>query len=140
MPRVAIALGSNLGDRKANIAAAIKGLRNLSTEGEPFLTAKLYDTSPQDCPPESPRFLNTAVDFHYTGDNPLTLLEQTQHLEQSLGRESNPIRNSPRIIDIDILLFGDQTLRDPRLEIPHPRIRERPFVLLPLREVRPEFS
>ena len=139
MPRVAIALGSNLGDRRANIAAAIAELRKIATPGEPFLTASLHDTAPQDCPPDSPRFLNTAIDLHYAGNDPLELLAQTQALETRLGREPNPVRNSPRIIDIDILLFCDVELDHPLLQLPHPRISERPFVYLPLREIRPDF-
>lgn len=139
MPRVAIALGSNLGDRAANIAAATAALRALATPGEPFLTASLHDTAPQDCPPDSPRFLNTAIDLHYPGDDPLQLLQETQAIERALGREPNPVRNAPRTIDIDILLFGDISLKHPHLELPHPRIRERPFVLNPLREIRPDY-
>jgi 2-amino-4-hydroxy-6-hydroxymethyldihydropteridine diphosphokinase len=136
MPRVAIALGSNLGDRAANIAAANAALLALATPGEPFLTASLHDTAPQDCPPGSPRFLNTVIDLHYPGTDPLALLAETQAIERALGREPNPLRNAPRVIDIDILLFGDISLNNPALELPHPRIRERPFVLLPLREIR----
>lgn len=139
MPRITIALGSNLGDRQANIAAAIRGLRKISLSGKPFLTASLHDTTPLNCPPDSPRFLNTVVEFTYSGNDPLELLDLTQALETKLGREANPVRNAPRIIDIDILLFGETTLDHPRLTLPHPRIRERPFVLLPLQEIRPEF-
>ncbi|MGJ8632885.1 MAG: 2-amino-4-hydroxy-6-hydroxymethyldihydropteridine diphosphokinase [Luteolibacter sp.] len=136
MPRVAIALGSNIGDREANIAAATAALRELATASEPFLTASLHDTAPQDCPEDSPRFLNTVVDFHYSGTDPLELLGKTQSIEQALGREPNPVRNAPRVIDVDILIFGEITLDHPRLQLPHPRIAERPFVLLPLREIR----
>lgn len=136
MPRVAIALGSNLGNREEHIAAAIVELRKIASSTEPFLTATLYDTDPQNCPPDSPRFLNTAVDFDYPGTDPLNLLQQTQAIEKKLGREPQPIRNAPRIIDIDILLFGDLRLDHPELQLPHPRIHERPFVLNPLREIR----
>lgn len=139
MPRVAIALGSNLGDRSANIAAAIAELRKIATSGEPFLSASLHDTEPQNCPDDSPRFLNTAIVFHYSGDDPLALLEITQAIETKLGRTPNPARNAPRIIDIDILLFGETKLEHPRLILPHPRICERPFVLIPLREILPDF-
>lgn len=138
MPRVAIALGSNLGDRSANIAAATAELRKIATPGEPFLTASLHDTAPQDCPPDSPRFLNTVIDLHYAGQDPLELLALTQAIEIRLGRDPNPIRNAPRIIDIDILLFGEVELDHPMLRLPHPRIAERPFVYLPLREIRPD--
>jgi 2-amino-4-hydroxy-6-hydroxymethyldihydropteridine diphosphokinase len=136
MPRVTIALGSNLGDRAANITAAINALRELAVSNEPFLTASLYDTSPMDCTPGSPRFLNTVIEMAYPENDPLGLLEKTQAIETLLGRDANPIRNSPRIIDIDILYFGDVILNHPRLELPHPRISERPFVLVPLRQIR----
>jgi 2-amino-4-hydroxy-6-hydroxymethyldihydropteridine diphosphokinase len=136
LPRVAIALGSNLGDRAANLAAAIAALRKLATPGETFLTASLYDTAPQDCPPDSPRFLNTVIDLDYPGSDPLALLAETQAIERALGREPNPTRNAARVIDIDILLFGEISLKHPALELPHPRIAGRPFVLLPLREIR----
>lgn len=139
MPRAAIALGSNLGDRAANLAAATAALRALATPGEPFLTASLHDTAPQHCPPDSPHFLNTVIDLHYSGSDPLELLGKTQAIERALGRTPNPVRNAPRVIDIDILLFGEVTLKHPALELPHPRISERPFVLLPLRELRPDY-
>jgi len=139
MPRVAIAIGSNLGDRHANLSAAIAELRKIATPGEPFLEASLHDTGPQGCPPGSPRFLNTVIDLHYSGEDPLELLEKTQALERRLGRAANSVRNAPRLIDIDILLFGETTLTHPALRLPHPRIHERPFVLLPLQEIRPDF-
>jgi len=136
MPRVAIALGSNIGDRESNIAAAIEALRTIASPSEPFLTASLYDTEPVDCPQDSPRFLNTAVDFHYPQNEPLELLRLTQAMELKLGRQLVTVRNAPRVIDIDILLFGEISLDHPDLQLPHPRIQERPFVLLPLREIR----
>jgi 2-amino-4-hydroxy-6-hydroxymethyldihydropteridine diphosphokinase len=138
MPRIAIALGSNLGDRGANIAAAISRLREIASPGTPFLTASIHDTEPKDCPPGSPRFLNTAVAFDYPGSDPLELLGITQAIEVDLGREPNPTRNAPRLIDIDILLFGETVLDHPLLQLPHPRIDERPFVHLPLREILPD--
>ncbi len=138
MPRVAIALGSNLGDREANITAAIGLLRGIAHPDTPFLTASIYDTEPKDCPADSPRFLNTAVAFDYPGNDPLILLSQTQAMESLLGRDPNPVRNAPRIIDIDILTFGEMKFNHPSLELPHPRISERPFVYLPLREILPD--
>lgn len=136
MPRVAIALGSNLGNRHANIAAATEALRKLAKPDEPFLTASLHDTAPCDCPPNSPRFLNTVIEMEYAGADPLALLDQTQAIERKLGRKANPVRNAPRTIDIDILLFGETVFEHDRLTLPHPRIAERPFVLIPLREIR----
>lgn len=137
MPRVAIALGSNIGQREQNIAAAISALKQLATPEEPFLEASLHDTPPQNCPPGSPRFLNTVIEFDYSGNDPLELLEKTQELERKLGRQKSPIRNAPRVIDIDILFFGETKLDHPRLKLPHPRISERPFVFLPLSEICP---
>lgn len=136
LPRVAIALGSNLGDRHANIAAAISALRKISAGDKPFLEASLYDTAPDNCPAGSPRFLNTAVEFDYPGEDPLLLLKETQKIERKLGREKIPVRNAPRTIDIDILHFGEMRLDHPDLQLPHPRINQRPFVFLPLREIR----
>ncbi|MFD2257054.1 2-amino-4-hydroxy-6-hydroxymethyldihydropteridine diphosphokinase [Luteolibacter algae] len=135
MPRVALALGSNLGNRHANIAAAIEELRKVSSAGEPFLEASLHDTPPQNCPPNSPRFLNTVIELHYPGNDPLELLDITQTIEIKLGRQPNPVRNAPRVIDIDLLTFGSIKLNHPRLILPHPRIKERPFVTIPLSEI-----
>jgi 2-amino-4-hydroxy-6-hydroxymethyldihydropteridine diphosphokinase len=140
MPRVAIALGSNLGNRQENIVAAIAELRKISCSNEAFLVASLHDTEPLNCPPNSPRFLNTVIDLHYKGDNPLELLALTKSIEKKLGREPNPIRNAPRTIDIDLLHFGDTILNHPDLILPHPRIQERPFVLNPLKEIRPSYA
>ncbi|QTN31711.1 2-amino-4-hydroxy-6-hydroxymethyldihydropteridine diphosphokinase [Akkermansiaceae bacterium] len=138
MPLVAIALGSNLGDREANIAAAISSLRSLACPERPFLVASIHDTEPDGCPAGSPRFLNTAVAFDYSGGDPLELLARTQAIERELGREPSPVRNAPRVIDIDILTFGGMTLDHPALTLPHPRIAERTFVHLPLREIVPD--
>jgi len=139
MIRVAIALGSNLGNRQQNIENAITELRNISLADQPFLIADILDTEPDNCPPDSPRFLNTAVDLAYHGDDPLKLLDITQAIERKLGREPNPTRNAPRLIDIDILLFGHIAFEHPRITLPHPRIRERPFVHIPLKQIRPDF-
>jgi 2-amino-4-hydroxy-6-hydroxymethyldihydropteridine diphosphokinase len=137
MPRVGIALGSNLGDRLANLQAARDRLQAIATPGEPFLQASTYQTEPLLCPPGSPDFLNTAVEIHFAG-GPFDLLELTQAIEKQLGRRGSAERNAPRIIDVDLLYFGDQIIDTEELALPHPRIGERRFVLQPLADIRPD--
>lgn len=137
MPRAGIALGSNLGDRSAHLQAAVAALRAIATPGEAFLSAPIYQTEPRFCPPGSPQFLNTVVEMGFSG-TALDLLDRTQAMEIQLGRIRGTERNAPRVIDIDLLYFGEETLDSPRLELPHPRIAERRFVLQPLADIRPE--
>ena len=137
MPRVGIALGSNLGDRLANLQAARDCLLEIATPGEPFLQASIYQTEPLLCPPGSPLFYNSAVEISFGGD-PFELLEITQAIERKLGRTGTPLRNGPRVIDVDLLYFGDAEIDTEALVLPHPRIGERRFVLQPLAEIRPD--
>ncbi len=137
MPRVGIALGSNLGNRHANLQAARDRLREIAVAGEPFLTASNYETEPLLCPPGSPLFCNSVVEMSFDG-RPFDLLELTQAIEKKLGRVTAPERNAPRIIDIDLLYFGDEMIDAEDLVLPHPRIAERLFVLEPLAEIRPD--
>ncbi|MBC8127070.1 MAG: 2-amino-4-hydroxy-6-hydroxymethyldihydropteridine diphosphokinase [Gloeobacteraceae cyanobacterium ES-bin-144] len=131
-----IALGSNLGDRLAHLQNAITCLRNIATVGQPILIAPIYQTEPRFCPPGSPDFLNTVIEIQFHG-SALDLLEKTQNIERNLGRAPNPERNAPRIIDIDLLYFGDECMHHESLILPHPRICERRFVLQPLADIRP---
>jgi 2-amino-4-hydroxy-6-hydroxymethyldihydropteridine diphosphokinase len=137
MPRVGIALGSNLGDRLANLQAARDCLLEIATPGEPFLQASIYQTEPLLCPPGSPLFYNSIVEIDFGGD-PFELLELTQSIEEKLGRTGVPARNAPRIIDVDLLYFGEAVIDTEALLLPHPRIGERRFVLQPLAEIRPD--
>lgn len=137
MARAGIALGSNLGDRPANLTAARGCLREIATPGEPFLQASIYQTEPLHCPPGSPDFYNSVVEIAFTGDA-FELLELTQAIERKLGRAIAPERNAPRIIDVDLLYFGDVVIDTEDLVLPHPRLGERRFVLEPLAEIRPE--
>ncbi len=133
--KVYLSLGSNLGDRKQNLANAIA---RLEAEGV-RLTAKssLYETEPQDVR-EQPWFLNMVVACE-TNYFPLQLLAATQRIEGELGRRrAGVVRRGPRSIDIDILLFGDSAINTPRLVVPHPRMLERRFVLEPLLEIAPD--
>jgi 2-amino-4-hydroxy-6-hydroxymethyldihydropteridine diphosphokinase len=137
MPRVGIALGSNLGDRLANLQAAREALREINTLGATFLQAATYQTEPLHCPPDSPFFYNSVVDLAYEG-TPFELLGLTQSIEIKLGRIVHHQRNAPRIIDVDLLYFGDQIIDTETLVLPHPRIAERRFVLQPLADIRPD--
>jgi len=137
MPRVGIALGSNLGDRLANLHAARGKLREIAAPEAPFLAASTYQTEPLLCPPGSPFFHNSVVEIGFDGD-PFELLEITQGIERELGRTLKPERNAPRIIDVDLLYFGDRIIDTESLALPHPRITERCFVLQPLAEILPD--
>lgn len=137
MPRVGIALGSNLGDRLAHLQAAIASLRSIAVAGGKFLEAPTYQTEPLLCPPGSPLFFNTVVEIAYEGD-PFGLLETTRLLERQLGRIAKTERNAPRVIDIDLLYFGELQIDSEALILPHPRIGERRFVLQPLADIRPD--
>ena len=137
MPRVGIALGSNIGDCIANLQAARDCLREIATADEPFLQASIYQTEPLHCPPGSPLFYNSVVEMAWEGD-PFALLEITQSIENRLGRTVKLERNAPRIIDVDLLYFGTEIIDTEALVLPHPRIGERRFVLEPLAEIRPK--
>ncbi|HJZ60466.1 MAG TPA: 2-amino-4-hydroxy-6-hydroxymethyldihydropteridine diphosphokinase [Gemmataceae bacterium] len=127
-----IALGSNLGDRWATIQAAVRRLR-----AEPGLrviaTSEVYETAPVDCPPGSGDYLNAVVAVE-TDRSPEDLLKLLLHIEQQFGRVRTGL-NSPRTLDLDLLLYGDRVINTPELVVPHPRMHERDFVLAPLAEL-----
>jgi len=131
---VFIGLGSNLGDRHANITEAIQQLRS---SVRVHRVASLYETDPVGYR-DQPCFLNTVVAGE-TELGPHDLLEFLKHIEQRMGRQPS-FPNAPRPIDVDILLLDDMVLRDPGLEIPHPRFHERGFVLAPLAELAPDLQ
>ena len=137
MPRVGIALGSNLGHRLANLQAAMSLLRPVARPGDLLLQAPIYQNPPVQCPDESPDFYNTVVEIGYDG-TPDELLKHTQAIESRLGRSHATERNAPRVIDLDLLYFGDQTHAVGGLLLPHPRITRRRFVLQPLADIRPK--
>ena len=139
MPRVGIALGSNLGERLANLRAARDLLVRLDRPGGGHLQAPIYQTAPVLCPPGSPDFYNTVVEIDYEG-TPAELLEQTQRIEVELGRAATPTRNAPRVVDVDLLYFGDTILESGDLVLPHPRLTRRRFVLQPLADIRPDLK
>jgi 2-amino-4-hydroxy-6-hydroxymethyldihydropteridine diphosphokinase len=135
--RTGIALGSNLGDRTHHLRLAVSALRALHTPGEPFLTSPVYQTQPRFCPPGSPEFLNAVVEMAWSG-TPGDLHRETLAIEAALGRTPSGPRNAARVIDIDLLYIGDLTMQSATLELPHPRIAERRFVLEPLSAIRPD--
>lgn len=132
---VALGLGSNLGDRLRQLQLARAYLVSLSRE-EWHRSAPLYETDPVDCPPGSEPFLNTVVEIEFDGA-PRTLLRKIKAFERARGRDPRSPRNAPRRIDIDILLFGDREVQERDLVVPHPRLAERRFVLVPLAALEP---
>jgi 2-amino-4-hydroxy-6-hydroxymethyldihydropteridine diphosphokinase len=135
--RAGIALGSNIEPRLHYLQAACRRLCDLHTGSEPVLCSPVYETSPVDCPPHSPLFLNAALEFS-TELQPPQLLGKLKIIERDLGRSPGPVRNTPRTIDLDLLYCDAITVHDCDLTLPHPRITVRRFVLQPLAEIRPK--
>jgi 2-amino-4-hydroxy-6-hydroxymethyldihydropteridine diphosphokinase len=133
--RTAVALGSNLGDRLENLRAARSAILGLSNVKPPILSSAIYETEPVDCELGAGKFLNAVVEFDYEGD-PASLLEQLMHVEEALGRKGDHAKNVSRTIDIDLLYCGDRKVGDNRLQLPHPRLHVRKFVLQPLADIR----
>lgn len=136
MPKVGISLGSNLGDSLALLREAVARLREAGSGGH-LLVSPVYETAPVDCPPGSPPFLNATVEIE-TDWAPHRLLALTQGIEAGLGRPERRERNAPRPVDLDLLYYGELKLDEEDLQLPHPRMRERAFVLIPLRAIRPD--
>ncbi len=130
---VYLALGTNLGDRPVNLRAAIKVI---SPEIKVIVESKIYETPPWGYESQ-PAFLNMAVKCE-TNLEPGSLLKRLKQLEVQLGREQS-FHWGPRLIDIDILFYDDLILESESLIIPHPRLQERAFVLVPLADIAPDF-
>lgn len=126
---VYLALGSNLGDRLQNLRDAVKQLAPVVHVSR---VSSIYDTTPWGVSAQ-PRFLNIVVKGE-TALDPLALLESLQGIERAMGRRET-VRYGPRVIDLDILLYDDLIFKNAALEIPHPRLTERRFVLVPLAEI-----
>jgi 2-amino-4-hydroxy-6-hydroxymethyldihydropteridine diphosphokinase len=135
--RAAIALGSNLGDRLANLQSARDRIRGLDGMTEPTVQSAVYETSPVDCEPGAQNFYNAVIEigFEKSAD---ALFEALQKIERDLGRERNHERNVSRTIDLDLLYFGSERRSDALLQLPHPRMTERKFVLQPLCDIAPD--
>ena len=134
MTKVAIAMGSNLGDRERHLREAA---RRMAVFVHDLRLSSFYDTAPVGVGPQ-PRFLNAAA----VGDTVLSaraLLQALLAVEKEMGRE-RPYAGAPRTVDLDLLLYDDATLDEPGLTVPHPRFRERRFVLEPLAEVAADWT
>jgi 2-amino-4-hydroxy-6-hydroxymethyldihydropteridine diphosphokinase len=131
--RVAIALGSNLGDRAAHLMFAAERLRTFVTD---VRLSGFHETDPVGVASQ-PRFLNAAL----TGETALSageLLDRLLAIEAERGRE-RPHPGAARTLDLDLILYGDELIEEPGVQVPHPRFRERAFVLGPLREIAPDW-
>jgi 2-amino-4-hydroxy-6-hydroxymethyldihydropteridine diphosphokinase len=130
-----LALGSNLGDRRANLEAALAALR-ANTAVRVLAVSGFIETEPVGGPPGQGPYLNGAAAVG-TDLEPHALLAECKRIEKSLGRRDGP-RWGPRIVDLDILFYGALVLDTPDLTLPHPRLRERRFVLEPLAAIAPD--
>jgi 2-amino-4-hydroxy-6-hydroxymethyldihydropteridine diphosphokinase len=131
--RVAIALGSNLGDRRSNLDYAVARLRAILSDLD---VSSYYDTDPVEVAGVQPRYLNAAA----VGETALTareLLNALLAIEAERGRE-RPHDHAARTLDLDLVLYGGMVIADAGLIVPHPRFRQRRFVLEPLAEIAPE--
>ncbi len=135
MTRAYIGVGSNLDDPAHQVRSAIEALRAL---GEVPAVSSLYRTAPWG-KTDQPEFVNAVVALN-TKLRPRQLLHALKWLESELGRAENSERWGPRRIDFDILVFGDEEIDDGDLVIPHPRLHERAFALVPLAEIAPQYA
>ncbi len=134
---IIVALGSNLGDSEQIIEAAFGRLQQFSDE--PLLKSSLWETTPVDCPPGSPNFLNAVAGFvPRPEETPETLLRKLQALEREFGRQPKKVHNEARPLDLDIIAFARKVRIAPDLMIPHPLAHQRSFVLKPLHEIAPD--
>ena len=135
--RAAIAFGSNVGDRLSNLRAARERLERAASAEPPILASAVYETEPVDCEPGAGPFLNAVIEIGFAGV-PAELLRVTREIERELGRPATHAKNTSRTIDLDMLYFGAEQIRTVELQLPHPRIAGRAFVLQPLADICPE--
>ena len=135
--RVLVGLGSNMGASVDIVERALAELRALSGAG--FRASSLWRTSPVDCPPGSGDFVNAVALLVVDSTAPEPLLRDLKAMERRYGRDEAPVRNAPRELDLDLLLFGDEERRSDLLMLPHPRANTRRFVMVPAAEVAPDW-
>ncbi len=132
-----LGLGSNLGDRRAHLEAAVAAL------GQREVTVRagsaVYETEPVGLVLEQPDFLNACLRIE-TSLGALALLDACKAVEREVGRAAGTVRHGPRVIDVDVLLLGDLVHESERLTLPHPEVATRRFVLVPLLELCPELA
>lgn len=133
MARILLALGANLGDRAATLGQAVAALRRIVAVEA---VSPVYESRPMYVLDQQP-FLNLALTAT-TEREPAALLAALKRLERDLGRVEGP-RFGPRAVDVDIVLYGDRVVAEPGLEIPHPRMAERAFVLVPAADIAPDW-
>jgi 2-amino-4-hydroxy-6-hydroxymethyldihydropteridine diphosphokinase len=131
----AVALGSNVGDRRSHLDFAVAALRGLLTN---LVVSRYHETVPVGVSGPQAMFLNAAA-VGETGLTARAVLDALLAVEQERGRE-RPYRRAPRTLDLDLILFGDAVLEEPGLVVPHPHFRERRFVLEPLAEIAPDLK
>ena len=129
-----IGLGANLGDARATLLRALQRLAHISGFRQEALSS-FYISAPMGGPPQ-PDYVNAVLQAQYNG-SALQLLHALQAVETESGRERG-VKNGPRTLDLDILVFNDEVICYPELLVPHPRLAERAFVLLPLMELAPD--
>jgi len=134
--KVGIGLGSNVENRLLHLQRAKRYLLSLSPE-QWHHASPLYETEPVDCPPGAAKFLNAVLEIEFTGA-PRTLLKKLLAYEKAHGRDRSAGLNAPRMIDLDILYFGEREVLEKDLVIPHPRLAQRRFVLVPLSTICPD--
>jgi 2-amino-4-hydroxy-6-hydroxymethyldihydropteridine diphosphokinase len=130
-----IGMGANLGDAPATLAWAARALADLPASRVSAVSS-LYRSAPRDCPPGCPDFFNAVVCVHTALTAP-DLLAALLALERLAGRQ-RPYKNAPRTLDLDLLLYGQACIDSDTLTVPHPRMDQRAFVLLPLAEIAPD--
>ncbi|HEX7517130.1 MAG TPA: 2-amino-4-hydroxy-6-hydroxymethyldihydropteridine diphosphokinase [Chthoniobacterales bacterium] len=135
--RAGVALGSNLGDRLANLRNARNDIAALSGVRPSMRASAIYETEPVGCERGAAKFLNAALEFEYAGEAQ-DLLRELAVIEKLLGRPPTHALNVSRTIDLDLLYFGDLEIENAELQLPHPRLTEREFVLRPLADIRPD--
>jgi 2-amino-4-hydroxy-6-hydroxymethyldihydropteridine diphosphokinase len=132
-----LGLGSNIGDRRAHLEAALGQLAEHGVRA--LASSSVYETEPVGLVLDQPDFYNACLQIE-TELEPEPLLDACKQVERSVGREAGGPRHGPRVIDVDLLLLGDLRYSSERLTLPHPEVRSRRFVLVPLLELDPELA
>lgn len=132
-----LGLGSNVGDRRGHLQAAVHGLRGHDVRV--VSSSSVYETEPVGLVLDQPDFLNACLSIETTL-GPERLLDACKAVERDVGREAGGPRHGPRVIDVDLLLLGDLRYSSDRLALPHPELSSRRFVLVPLLELEPELA